>query len=68
VDCHQTDAAQQTTRRAAGERPSCSQWYLQDLAIRSTATRYDKLAANYLAFVQLAAASPKYHLGEQLCL
>jgi hypothetical protein len=33
VDCHQTDAAQQTTRRTAGERPWCSQWYLLDLAV-----------------------------------
>jgi transposase len=55
--------------RSSGERPTCPQRHLPGPAIRGAlarfanrikqyrrvATRYDRLAANYLAFVQLAS-------------
>jgi 2,4-dienoyl-CoA reductase-like NADH-dependent reductase (Old Yellow Enzyme family) len=34
VACHQADAAQQTARRAAGERPSRPQWHLLPRALQ----------------------------------
>src|SRR6187399_914375 len=62
MDRHQADAAQPAARCAADERPSRPQWHLRVERFfnrikhcRRIATRYDKLAANYLAFVQLAS-------------
>jgi transposase len=44
VGCHQTDAAEQA-----------AVYFNKIKQCRRVATRYDKLAANYLAFIQLAS-------------
>jgi transposase len=70
MGCHQADVAEQAARRAACRRPArpkrCAQarlgarnlierFFNKIKQCRRAATRYDKLAANYLAFVKLAS-------------
>jgi transposase len=58
MDRHQTDATQQAARRSAEMTVACSMdrtVFNKIKQCRRVAIRYDKLAANYLAFVKLAS-------------
>jgi hypothetical protein len=52
---------QQPSRRPV----TSSNWLIQqDQACRRVVTRYDKFAANYLAFIQLASIRLRLRVGE----
>jgi transposase len=64
MDRHRTDAAEQAARRAAcgvrrvndrRARNLVERFFNKIKQCRRIATRYDKFAANYLAFIKLAA-------------
>jgi transposase len=68
VGCHQAVPSEQAARRPEGKRPTCpfspylyrarnlvERFFNRIKQCRRVATRYDKLAANYLAFIKLAA-------------
>jgi transposase len=56
MESHQNDVAEQTARRSACiARNLIERFFNKIKQCRRVATRYDKLAANYLAFVKLAS-------------
>jgi transposase len=57
VVCNQADATEQAARRAYLHRArySVERFFNRIKQCRRVATRYDKLAADYLAFIQLAS-------------